>query len=93
MTEKKLNAITTYLKENVWRNPDVMFAMDTDNVSDIDDSFWKLLDILTSLHNELYKAVTGDYYNYAFHWTNKILACEPEDDLFENMEDDEDAGN
>lgn len=93
MTEKKLNAITAYLKENVWRNPDVMFAMNTDNVSDIDESFWKLLDILTSLHNELYKAVTGDYYNYAFHWTNKILAGDPNDDLFKDMEEEEDEGN
>ena len=91
MTEKKLNAITTYLKENVWRNPDVMFAMDTDNVSDIDEIFWKLIDIVTSLHNELYKEIKGDYYNYAFHWTNKIGACEPNDDLFEDMEDNEDA--
>lgn len=85
MTEKKLNAITEYLKENVWRNHDIMFAMNTDNVSDIDESFWKLLDIVTSMHNELYKEVTGDYYDYAFHWTNKIGACEPDDDLFEDM--------
>ena len=93
MNEKKLNAITAYMKENVWRNPDIMFAMNTDEIRDIDDAFWKLLDIATSLHNELYKAVTGDYYNYAFHWTNKIGACELEDDLFERMEDTENEGN
>lgn len=91
MNEKKLNAITEYLKENVWRNHNMMFVMNTDDVSDIDESFWKLIDIVTSLHNELYKEVKGDYYNYAFHWTNKIGACEPNDDLFEDMEEYEDA--
>jgi hypothetical protein len=91
MTEKKLNAITEYLKENVWRNHNMMFAMNTDDVSDIDESFWKLIDIVTSLHNELYKEVKGDYYNYSFHWTNKIGACEPDDGIFKDMEDNENA--
>ena len=87
MTKEKLNAITTYMKENVWRNDEMMFTMNTDDVGDIDVNFWKLVDIATSLHNELYKEVTGDYYDYAFHWTNKIGACAPIDDLFEDIEE------
>lgn len=87
MTKERLNSITYYMRENVWRNPDLMFAMNTDDVNDIDEAFWKLLDIATSLHNELYKEVTGEYYNYAFHWANKIGACEPDDDLFKDIEE------
>lgn len=87
MTKERLNSITSYMKEYVWRNPDLMFAMCTDDVNEIDEAFWKLLDIATSLHNELYKEVTGEYYDYAFHWTNKIGACDPEDDLFKNIEE------
>lgn len=94
MTEERLNSITYFMRQNVWRNPDLMFAMNTlmlkmntDDVRDIDKAFWKLLDIATSLHNELYKEVTGEYYDYAFHWTNKIGACDPEDDLFKNIEE------
>lgn len=87
MTQERLNSITYYMRENVWRNPDVMFAMNTDDVNDIDEAFWKLLDIATSLHNELYKEVTGEYYDYAFHWVNKIGACDPEDGLFKDIEE------
>lgn len=29
------------------------------------------IDIITSLHNELYKEITGEYYDYMWHWTNK----------------------
>jgi hypothetical protein len=36
------------------------------------DIILDLLEVIASLHNELYKAVTGDYYNYMFHWVNKI---------------------
>lgn len=47
-----------------------------------------LLQVISYLHNELYKAITGDYYDYMWHWTNKcgcwvedvrcIQACEYE---------------
>lgn len=89
MKKEKLNVITNFMKEAVWRNPDLMFAMNTDDPGDIDEYFWKLLDIATSLHNELYKEVTGEYYNYAFHWANKICASEPDDNLFKDIEEGE----
>lgn len=38
-----------------------------------DDDIGELLYIIASLHNELYKAVTGEYYDYMFHWFN--LGC------------------
>ena len=89
MTKEKLNAITTYMKEKVWRNDDLMFAYTSRNEEEVFDMFSKLLDIASSLHNELYNEVKGDYYDYAFHWANKIGACEPEDDLFKNIEEGE----
>ena len=89
MTKEKLNAITTYMREKVWRNDDLMFAYTSSNEEEVFDMFSKLLDISASLHNELYKEVTGEYYDYAFHWANKIGACEPEDDLFKDIEEGE----
>ena len=40
-----------------------------------------LIDIIASLHNMLYKEVTGEYYNYMFHWANKVGSW-VYDDLF-----------
>lgn len=76
MTNDQLDAITQYLKENVWRNPDLMFghsAYETD-----------LVDIISSLHNLLYEAVTGKRYDYAFHWCNKVGAW-TEDNIFDDI--------
>lgn len=85
MTEKQLNALTSWLIENIFRNPDIMF----------DDYFWNqeielngaifdMLDIIASLHNLLYKEVTGQNYNYMFHWCNKI-GSDCIDDVFDSL--------
>lgn len=78
MNKEHLNWITGYLRDNVWINDDIMF-FDPDYA---DKEVEILVDIVSSLHNELYKAVTGDYYDYCFHWANKIGAGYPEDKLF-----------
>lgn len=64
MDKNKLDEITTYLKENVFKNTDIMY---TD-----DDMIIDLLEMIASLHNLLYEAVTGERYDYMFHWANKI---------------------
>ena len=64
MNKQKLDEITTYLKENVFKNTDIMY---TD-----DDMILDLLEMIASLHNLLYEAVTGERYDYMFHWANKI---------------------
>lgn len=64
MNKQKLDEITTYLKENVFKNTDIMY---TD-----DDTILDLLEMIASLHNLLYEAVTGERYDYMFHWANKI---------------------
>lgn len=76
ITEDQLYEITKRIKEKVWRNANVMFELDTDEIGDA-------IDMLSSLHNLLYEAVTGKRYNYAFHWTNKIGS-----DTLDNVFDD-----
>lgn len=83
MTVEQLNAITSYLKEKVWRNVDVMYMQsDNQGFEEIDPS--DLVDIISSLHNLLYEVVTGNRYNYAFHWCNKVGAW-TEDNIFDNV--------
>ena len=62
------------------RNPDIMYDEFIDE-SDVD-----IIGVIASLHNLLYEAVTGEPYDYMFHWANKLGAwCN--DDLFdENSE-------
>lgn len=79
MNEKQLNAITAYLKENVWRNDDIMYA---DAVETKDGKH--VSDVVSSLHNLLYEVVTGRRYDYAFHWANKIGSW-TEDNIFDEI--------
>lgn len=85
MTEKELRAITDWLIENVFRNPDIMY----------DDYFWEqeiyigstcfdLVDVIATLHNLLYEQVTGKKYDYMFHWCNKI-GSDCNDNVFDEL--------
>jgi hypothetical protein len=77
MNEKE---ITKWLIENVFRNDKVMF----DAILDESDIMWDLLEIIASLHNEYYKAVNGEYYDYMFHWVNKTTGGSIVDDIFKS---------
>lgn len=91
ITEKELDEITSWLKENIWRNTDVMYGYDYRKdlpVFSPDHREIDMIDIITSLHNLLYEAVTGKRYDYAFHWANKIGAW-TEDDIFDSMKGEE----
>ena len=72
------NEITKYLIENVFYNDEIMFNA----IRDDSDIMWDLLVIIASLHNEYYKLATGNYYDYMFHWVNKITGGSIDDDLF-----------
>lgn len=92
MNEKQLKAITLYLKENIWRNEEVMYMQSDNQGCDKLDPI-DLVDIISSLHNLLYEVVTGSRYNYAFHWCNKIGAW-TQDNVFDSiMEGDNSYGN
>lgn len=84
MTKEKLNKITEYLKENVWRNENVMFDKEFIEEHDVEN----LVDIISSLHNLLYEEVTGKRYDYAFHWANKV-GSGVDDNIFDNLPSEE----
>lgn len=75
MTAEELNNITQWVKENIMRNSSIMFD---DDIRDIYIGNGKsyqeidLIEVIASLHNMLYKEVTGEYYDYMFHWANKV---------------------
>ena len=73
MNKDKLDKITSSLIENYFRNTDVIFSgVHYDTVEEMEELVDDLLEIIASLHNELYKVVTGNYYDYMFHWVNKV---------------------
>lgn len=84
MDRSKLDKITEYI-DNVMRSGLVYLAND--------DSVIYLMDIIASLHNELYKEVTGDYYDYMFHWTNKCGYNGVNDGLFKTEVNDNECTN
>lgn len=69
MTKDELNTITSLLIENVFRNSHIMFS---DDEIMIGDEVVGLPDIIASLHNLLYEQITGERYDYMFHWANKV---------------------
>ena len=81
MTKDELNTITSLLIENVFRNPHIMFSEDEIMIG---DEVVGLPDIIASLHNLLYEQITGERYDYMFHWANKVgSVCI--DDIFDEF--------
>lgn len=53
---------------------------------DIDEySYTDLINIIASLHNEYFRTIAGEYYDYMFHWYNKSTGGLCEDDLFKHI--------
>lgn len=80
MNKDQLHKITSYLVDNVWRNENVMFDKEFIEEHDVET----LVDIISSLHNLLYEEVTGERYNYAFHWANKV-GSGVDDNMFDDL--------
>ena len=80
MTKENLDALTSDLIDNVIQNKNYVFDLDAEYNID-------LLEIIASLHNILYKEVTGEYYDYMFHWYNKIAGGTLEDSMYKKYED------
>ena len=84
MTKEELDNITVWIKDNVMRNSKIMFedaVRGDDKYYDVD-----LIEVIASLHNMLYKEVTGEYYDYMFHWANKVGSY-VYDDLFKKEDE------
>ena len=73
LTEDKLNKIRTYLIDNIYRNPDIMFN-DAIRGDDYSDKYIDLIEIITDLYELLHQLIEGEEYDYMFHWANKIGA-------------------
>ena len=68
MNEDELKIIRDFLIEKIIREPDVfMDCIDINVAEDLD-----LIDVITGLYNMLHKSVTGEDYDYMWHWANKI---------------------
>ena len=80
MTKENLDALTGDLIDNVIQNKNYVFDLGAEYNID-------LLEIIASLHNILYKEVTGEYYDYMFHWYNKIAGGTLEDSMYKKYED------
>ena len=95
MTEDKLNEITSRVCD-IFRHTefyDCTFCdkgMGRDCIEcEEEHTVYFLLDVIASLHNELYKQVKGKYYDYMFHWANLGYGGSPNDSMFKDKKDGE----
>lgn len=73
MNEKQLDVLTTWLKEHIFMNDKIMFNdVLSDEPIDFDNVDTTVIDIIATLHNIIYQLVTGEKYDYMWHWCNKI---------------------
>lgn len=84
MTKNELKMITDWLIENIVMNPEIMYPDDirtagekyevvtTPKGSVTLPTAIDLVAVIVYLHNRLYEEITGEPYNYMFHWANKI---------------------
>lgn len=73
MNNKQLMVLTKWLADNIFRNNDIMWNDELlKQEIELYGQTFDLIDIIASLHNLLYEVVTGNRYNYMFHWCNKI---------------------
>ena len=78
MNKEQLDKITEDLILNIFRNEDTIYYFNS-------TTFLYLLDVIASLHNLLYESVTGQRYDYMFHWTNKIGYDGLNDDIYDEV--------
>lgn len=95
MTEDKLNEITSRVCD-IFRHTefyDCTFCdkgMGGDCIEcEEEHTVYFLLDVIASLHNELYKQVKGKYYDYMFHWANLGYGGSPNDSIFKDWKEGE----
>lgn len=79
MTANELSDIRNFLIDKIFRNSDVMFnreirsaARSTRKIEDFDFTTGvDLAAVIAFLYNKLHYEVTGEVYEYFFHWANK----------------------
>lgn len=83
MSNEKLTEIREYIVNKIMRNPDYVFS---DEVRGDEDGV-DLLEVIASLYEVLHREVTGERYDYMFHWANKVGGW-VESDLFTKEEEE-----
>ena len=78
MEEGQLKGIRDFIVNYIMRDSYVMY---TDEARDVGPHHIDLIYVIASLYEELHKQVTGEPYEYMFHWANKVGSW-VEDDLF-----------
>lgn len=85
MDELQLKYIRDWLVSNIFRNANAIY---NDNArfcpTDGYDSLIDMVDIIATLYNLLHKEVTGEAYDYMFHWANKV-GGEVRENIFESI--------
>lgn len=88
ISKEQLDNITSFLKWAIFRNPHIMLEELPGVVINPGEEKEKqievdLTDIIATLHNLLCEAITGERYDYMWHWANKIGSwCS--DDVFDD---------
>ena len=70
MNEEELKKVREFLIDNVFRDPYIVLAsvdIARGDVEGID-----LVDLIASLYDMLHLSVTGEHYDYMWHWCNKV---------------------
>lgn len=78
MEEGQLKMIRDFIVNYIMRDSFVMYS---DDARDAGPHHIDLIYVIASLYEELHKQVTGEPYEYMFHWANKVGSW-VEDDLF-----------
>ena len=78
MDKGQLGAIRDFIVNYIMRDSYVMYS---DEARDVGPHHIDLIYVIASLYEELHKQVTGEPYEYMFHWANKVGSW-VEDDLF-----------
>jgi len=78
MTKEQLKVIRDFIVNYIMRDDFIMFS----EARDAGRNHIDLICIIASLYEELHKEVTGEPYEYMFHWANKVGSW-VEDDFFD----------
>ena len=69
MTKEQLTKIREYIIDYVMMNEKFMYS---DEVRGEKEDDVDLLEVIASLYEVLHREVTGETYNYMFHFANKV---------------------
>ena len=69
--QERCKIIRNWLIDNIFRDDVVMFDDNTVITNDHDINV-DLIEVISSLYEELHRLVYGEPYDYMFHWANKV---------------------